>query len=292
MTNERMPSDEPVITPASGIMAEETAGADRLTQIYREDFESLHGALCRLKHNRLSPEDAQEALQNAFLVLSERHRRDGFWPDDVRSWLVRVAVIQSRRKARRPAVSLDRPAGVRSSFEVALSRVLADPLTKGPSTVLSEEETLSLIKMALEELSDDVREIVQSHVLEGKSFAEIAGAQGLSEENAKKICQRGLSQLHESMGRHSSSMVPEADANTYQPRTRRGALEALGTLPREYARMLEARYDSGLSLEQCAALEGITAEAAQSRLARAEELFHRKYGLSTEDLIALLRKAS
>lgn len=284
---------ERAITPVPEGAGEEAAAPDPLTRIYREDFESLHGVLCRLKRNRLSPEEAQEALQNAFLALSERHRRDGFWPDDVRAWLVRVAVIQSRRRDRRPAVSLDQPAASQSSsFLGALSAAFADPLVKSPSSILTQEETLALMKDALEELPDDVRVVVESHILEGKTFAEIARECELSEENAKKICQRGLSQIHESLGRHSSTMVPEADANTYRPRTRRGALEAIGTLPKKYARMLEARYASRLALEQCALLEGITPDEARERLARAEELLVRKYGLGAEALEGLLRKAN
>jgi RNA polymerase sigma factor (sigma-70 family) len=273
-------------------MGEETSPSDPLTRIYREDFESLHGVLCRLKRNRLSPEEAQEALQNAFLALSERHRRDGFWPDDVRAWLVRVAVIQARRRTRRPAVSLDQPAGKQDSFMGALSAAFADPLVKSPSSILTQEETLSLMKGALEELSEEVRVVVESHIVDGKTFAEIARERDLSEENAKKICQRGLSQIHETLGRHSSTMVPEANANTYRPRTRKGALEAIDTLPKEYARILEHRYVSNLPLEQCAVLESLSRETAQTRLDRGEELLERKYGLSPLDLVALLRKAN
>lgn len=278
-------------TPESAA-AQGPAAVDPLTQIYREDFESLHAILCRLKRNRLTPEQAQEALQNAFLALSERHRRTGFWPDDVRAWLVRVAVIQARRSSRRPMVPLDAPVAAATSFLGPLSAALSDPDAKGPSTILSEEETLSLMKAALEELPEDIRVVVESHIFEGKTFAAIARERNLSEENAKKICQRGLSQIHESLGRHSSTMVPEADANTYTPRTRKGALEAIRTLPKEYARVLEARYGSDLTIDQCALLESVGADTASARLKRGEELLLRKYGLSPEDLATLLRRAS
>jgi hypothetical protein len=56
--------------------------------------------------------------------------------------------------------------------------------------------------------------------------------------------------------------------------------------------MLESRYASGLSMDQCAALMGTTGQAADERLRRAEELMDRKYGIMPEEIVALLQRTA
>jgi RNA polymerase sigma factor (sigma-70 family) len=285
-------SDQDVAETTPSLAINPSPEGGKLDETYRKEFENLHDILCRLKHSRLLPEEAQESLQNAFVILSERHARTGFWPDDARSWLIRVAVIQARRQSRRSLVSLDASDPSRPAFSAPLSVALRNPQEKGPSTVLLEEEKFTLTREALQLLPEESRRIVEAHVLEGNSFAAVAEAAGLSEENAKKICQRALLQIRSRLGRYSSSLVPWASANTYKPRTRKGILEAIHTLPRNYSEMLEARYDSGLSMGQCAALKGLSGRAAEERLRRAEELMERKYGISPEEIVALLGRVA
>jgi len=50
-------------------------------------------------------------------------------------------------------------------------------------------------------------------------------------------------------------------------------LQALNSLPERYALALEAKYGDGLSVEEIAAMLGVTTIAAQSLLARAREAF-------------------
>jgi RNA polymerase sigma factor (sigma-70 family) len=59
-------------------------------------------------------------------------------------------------------------------------------------------------------------------------------------------------------------------------------IEALNALPERYALALEAKYGDGLSVDEIAAVLGVTPIAAQSLLARAREAF-RDHWLASAD---------
>ncbi len=54
-------------------------------------------------------------------------------------------------------------------------------------------------------------------------------------------------------------------------------MRILGSLPKHYARALEAKYGDGLSVEAIANLLGLSTTATQSLLARARELFRERW---------------
>jgi len=60
-------------------------------------------------------------------------------------------------------------------------------------------------------------------------------------------------------------------------------IEALNSLPERYSLALEAKYGDGLSVEEIAALLGVTTTAAQSLLARAREAFRERWRASNSN---------
>jgi RNA polymerase sigma-70 factor (ECF subfamily) len=68
---------------------------------------------------------------------------------------------------------------------------------------------------------------------------------------------------------------PSAEVDTQIHRA--AILSTLGSLPRRYAEVLEAKYGDGLSVEEISVTMGITAIAVQSLLARAREAFKAKW---------------
>jgi RNA polymerase sigma-70 factor, ECF subfamily len=60
-------------------------------------------------------------------------------------------------------------------------------------------------------------------------------------------------------------------------------LEALNSLPERYSLALEAKYGDGLSVEEIAALLGVTTTAAQSLLARARDAFRERWRASNSN---------
>jgi RNA polymerase sigma-70 factor (ECF subfamily) len=60
-------------------------------------------------------------------------------------------------------------------------------------------------------------------------------------------------------------------------------IEALNSLPERYSLALEAKYGDGLSVEEIAALLGVTPTAAQSLLARAREAFRDRWRASNSN---------
>jgi len=67
------------------------------------------------------------------------------------------------------------------------------------------------------------------------------------------------------------SKEPAAEVETQLQRA--AVLNTLQSLPRRYAQVLEAKYGDGLSVEEIAAMMGLTNIAVQSLLARAREAF-------------------
>jgi DNA-directed RNA polymerase specialized sigma24 family protein len=158
---------------------------------------------------------------------------------------------------------------------------------------LLDAEKLGYSVDALMSLEARDRRILEMRVLEHREFEEIALRLGMTPESVRKAFQRAQSHFRDFMSRYSSTMVQQADSNTYRPRTRAGALRAIQSLPREYADALEAHLHQGLTPPTVAALLGVPLEEADRRLARGQELLLRKYGFRTvEEFQALLRRGA
>ena len=238
----------------------------------------------------MSDEEADEILQEAFLALQmERLRKREITSPE--SWLFRVTqnlALRRRRRARVASLSALKPPNSEPS-EVPFD--VLDPHSSQPLSTMLHAEMLAISVDALLSLDERERTLVELRDLSNLDFKEIAVRMGMTAENARKRHQRALNHLHDFSSRYSSSMIHKADANTYKPRTREGALRAIHTLPREYAEVLEARYARHLPFHRIPAALGIKSREARRLLARAEELFARKYGFQIPgDLVALFGK--
>jgi len=99
-------------------------------------------------------------------------------------------------------------------------------------------------------------------------------------DNSRKAARRPLHlSLHDiedlwhlwSQLRVAPNKEPAAELETDLRRA--AVLNTLQSLPRRYAQVLEAKYGDGLSVEEIAAMMGVTAVTVQSLLARAREAF-------------------
>ena len=115
------------------------------------------------------PEDAEDVLQDVFYKLVEANRL--LMPiDHVASWLFRVArnrIIDLVRK-RKPEI-LD---------DLAELAELLPSSDLDPESAYVQREHLDDLEAALDELPEEQRAVFVAHVLEGRSFKEIAEKTG------------------------------------------------------------------------------------------------------------------
>jgi RNA polymerase sigma-70 factor (ECF subfamily) len=248
-----------------------------LDALFRDMEPRLRAALFR-DFRTMSHEEADEIIQDAFVDLQAGQAR-GRTPADPAAWLVRVARNLALKRRR-------------TSRSGPLPSEMADGSRPDPLAAVLQAEKLQVSVDALLALPEEDRKLVVLRDLEGRSFGAIASATGLGEEQARKAYQRARARLSDAGGRYSSSAVQAGRPAEYRPRTRRGALRAIGTLPREYADALKARYADGVGPEGLPARLGVPAGEAARRLARGEELLARKYGFRLpDDLEALFSGA-
>jgi len=122
------------------------------------------------------PRDAEDILQDVFYKLVEANRL--LMPiDHVTAWLFRVArnriadLFRSRRANR-----LADAAG--SDETVQLEELLPSP-DAGPDALYARNVMLDELAVAVDELPADQRAVFLAHVVEGRSFKEIAAETGV-----------------------------------------------------------------------------------------------------------------
>ncbi|MBI2899713.1 MAG: sigma-70 family RNA polymerase sigma factor [Planctomycetes bacterium] len=168
------------------------------TDLFRELFDKLYSRLLILKRGPLDPEEAQDALQSAFLALQQRRRTDGFWPKSPADWLLRVAVNQARKawSMRRRFASLDAtvPPSPREPCSAAVRA----------ASLLVRAELGCAVWKALRDLPSEARLIVELHVLEDMTFPAIARRLCVNMERVKKACRRALLRIRERLDRYAS----------------------------------------------------------------------------------------
>jgi len=122
-------------------------------------------------------DDAEDILQDVFYELIEAYRL--MQPiEQIGAWLYRVARNRIIDRFRRQRLDTRREAAVGSRDEVGLEDLLPSP-DGGPEaayarTVLTEE-----LEAALDDLPEEQRRVFIAHVLEGRSFKQIADETGL-----------------------------------------------------------------------------------------------------------------
>ncbi len=122
--------------------------------------------------------DAEDVLQDVFYELTETYRM--MKPvEQVTAWLYRVARnritdLFRRRKAASLSEPVDDEDGTR-----ALEDLLPSP-DAGPDAIYARHILLDALEDALDELTDEQREVFVAHELLGRSFKEIAEETGVS----------------------------------------------------------------------------------------------------------------
>ena len=130
-------------------------------------------------------EDAEDALQNAFISLAKQIDL----PEDPLAWLVRVvrnhaisvARSEERRKRREAKVAHEKPSWWMSPSD--------------EKTSLPPEE----LQLAMATLETSLREIVVAHLWTGMSFRQIAAAFDMTSSSVHREYHKGLCQLREAL---------------------------------------------------------------------------------------------
>jgi len=144
------------------------------------------------------PRDAEDILQDVFYKLVEANRL--LMPiDHVTAWLFRVArnriadLFRSRRANR-----LADAAG--SDEIVQLEELLPSP-DAGPDALYARNVMLDELAVAVDELPADQRAVFLAHVVEGRSFKEIAAATGVNINTLLSRKRYAVRHLRESLQR-------------------------------------------------------------------------------------------
>ena len=126
------------------------------------------------------PRDAEDILQDVMVELAEANRL--LMPiEHVTGWLFRVARnrITDLLRRKKPA-SMSGNARVDADGErLGLTELLPSP-DAGPEALYLRGVLVEELELALDELSEEQREVFIAHELEGRSFREMAAATGVN----------------------------------------------------------------------------------------------------------------
>jgi RNA polymerase sigma-70 factor (ECF subfamily) len=183
--------DEPDSNPFHSIVG----GCDRLEippdQEVNRLFDEMHAPLRRyMMFLGLSPEDADDGVQEAFLRL---HKHVGSRGDrtNLRGWLFQV--VRNFARDKRKSAWTRRTSMYRQDHE-RLSSV-EDP-QDSPEERLLKEEKLGWLRSAIERLTPQQVECLQLRVA-GFKYREIAGVMGIGISAVGELVQRAMSRLNE-----------------------------------------------------------------------------------------------
>lgn len=142
-----------------------------MEDLYRLHRPAIRRFLTGVLRNR---EWVDEALQQTFVRVIERGHEAS--PQTVRGWIFKVAFHEALQLRRR--MGTDARAMGRLECEVARSGTGDSERRDDPLGQASDRESIELIRRAVGELPSEQREVVRMRIHEGRSFAEIAKAQG------------------------------------------------------------------------------------------------------------------
>jgi RNA polymerase sigma factor (sigma-70 family) len=126
------------------------------------------------------PRDAEDILQDVFYKLVEANRL--LMPiEHVTGWLFRVARnrITDLFRKKQPESFSDTAVTDDEGELVRLEDLLPSP-DAGPAALYARHVLLDELELAIDELTEEQREVFVAHELEGRSFKEIAADTGVS----------------------------------------------------------------------------------------------------------------
>jgi RNA polymerase sigma-70 factor (ECF subfamily) len=182
-------SGEPDVQPSQP-REDDSGNLDPAEEVIRL-FDETHAPLQRyLIFLGLSPEDAEDSIQEAFLRL---HRRLDALPDrtNVRRWLFQVAknLARDKRKsawARRTSIS--------SEHDECLASIR--DANDSPETSLLKQEKLEWFRSAMARLTAQQVECLQLRA-SGLRYREIAAVMGIGISSVGELVQRATARLSE-----------------------------------------------------------------------------------------------
>ena len=178
------------------------------TDAFGHIFDEYAGPIYRFIASRVShPSDAEDLTQLVFVKALEALPRYEARGIPFGGWLFRLArnAIIDQIRTRRDHLSLV-AATTRESEEAS------------PEAMASLRDDLDRVAAALQELTDDQREVIELRFFAGLSVAEAAEAMGRQEGTIRGLQFRAVGALRRSLG-IESSVTPRPSAMTPQPAT-------------------------------------------------------------------------
>jgi RNA polymerase sigma-70 factor (ECF subfamily) len=156
---------------------------------FSELFDRYAPLLLRVLGRDLSRSDASDLVQQTFLQI-HRHRRDYDPTRTLRPWVLTIALNLKREHFRRAKA---RP-------EAELSDAVVQRLAAPPASQSRVEHRQRLLR-ALEPLSEDQKEVILLHWLEGIPMPDVARIVGVSLSATKLRAHRGYAAMRAHLGR-------------------------------------------------------------------------------------------
>lgn len=151
---------------------------NRISEVVRREQARLRNFIRRRVHD---PRDAEDVLQDVFYKLVEANRL--LMPiDHVTAWLFRVARNRIadlfRKKKAEPFGDL-MIASTDADEVLRFEDLLPSP-DAGPDALYARRVLLDVLALAIDELPEIERSVFVAHELEGRTFAQMAEATGIS----------------------------------------------------------------------------------------------------------------
>lgn len=183
-----LPFDADTLAQHRGLVARMAAGdTEALQLLYLEFSAMVHGVVRRILED---PEDAREAVQDAFIKAWRQAGSYEAARGEVVSWLIFIA--------RHAAIDRVRKGARRRLLQEALQREPVEPAMPARER-FDQQETLS---RHLGELSAPQRQALELAFFGGCTQAQIASAMQTPVGNVKNHLRRGLQKLRQLIARH------------------------------------------------------------------------------------------
>jgi RNA polymerase sigma-70 factor, ECF subfamily len=192
------------------VTPDSTIDHDNLAALQRGDATALNRLIARWQRPLLSyayrylqnSADAHDLVASVFVRLYQQ--RTALRPDtNLSAWLftalTNLCHNHYRWRRRHPTVPLDRPAvGDEGSAGPGYSDLASEQ--PGPASLLAQDEALTAVKAAIEQLPHDLKMAVLLHHYENLSYREIATIARCTERGIETRLYRARQQLRQSLG--------------------------------------------------------------------------------------------